>query len=66
LKEQLLIQNMVRPKLFASNLLGEVKTDHILFVASGAFSNSKPTDLIPEVAYLNYFFDFLVTWSFTH
>ena len=27
---------------------GEVKTDHILFVASGAFSNAKPTDLIPE------------------
>lgn len=28
---------------------GEVKTDHILFVASGAFSNAKPTDLIPEL-----------------
>jgi len=28
---------------------GEVKTDHILFVTSGAFSNSKPTDLIPEL-----------------
>ena len=27
---------------------GMVKTDHILFVASGAFHNSKPSDLIPE------------------
>ena len=25
-----------------------VKTDHILFVASGAFHTSKPSDLIPE------------------
>jgi ATP-dependent HslUV protease ATP-binding subunit HslU len=28
---------------------GVVKTDHILFVAAGAFSFSKPTDLIPEL-----------------
>jgi ATP-dependent HslUV protease ATP-binding subunit HslU len=27
---------------------GMVKTDHILFVASGAFHNVKPSDLIPE------------------
>jgi ATP-dependent HslUV protease ATP-binding subunit HslU len=27
---------------------GAVKTDHILFVASGAFHTSKPSDLIPE------------------
>jgi ATP-dependent HslUV protease ATP-binding subunit HslU len=27
---------------------GVVKTDHILFVASGAFHTSKPSDLIPE------------------
>ena len=27
---------------------GLVRTDHILFVASGAFHNSKPSDLIPE------------------
>ena len=27
---------------------GMVKTDHILFVASGAFHNAKPSDLIPE------------------
>lgn len=28
---------------------GPVKTDHILFVASGAFHTSKPSDLIPEL-----------------
>ena len=28
---------------------GMVRTDHILFVASGAFHNSKPSDLIPEL-----------------
>jgi ATP-dependent HslUV protease ATP-binding subunit HslU len=28
---------------------GDVKTDHILFVGSGAFSHAKPTDLIPEL-----------------
>ncbi|MDH3510880.1 MAG: ATP-dependent protease ATPase subunit HslU [Gammaproteobacteria bacterium] len=28
---------------------GMVKTDHILFIASGAFSNCKPSDLIPEL-----------------
>ena len=28
---------------------GPVKTDHILFIAAGAFSNSKPSDLIPEL-----------------
>jgi ATP-dependent HslUV protease ATP-binding subunit HslU len=27
---------------------GMVKTDHILFVASGAFHSAKPSDLIPE------------------
>ena len=27
---------------------GAVRTDHILFVASGAFHTSKPSDLIPE------------------
>ena len=27
---------------------GAVRTDHILFVASGAFHSSKPSDLIPE------------------
>ena len=28
---------------------GMVKTDHVLFVASGAFYSSKPSDLIPEL-----------------
>ncbi len=28
---------------------GMVKTDHILFIASGAFHTSKPSDLIPEM-----------------
>ncbi|NKB64120.1 MAG: ATP-dependent protease ATPase subunit HslU [Gammaproteobacteria bacterium] len=28
---------------------GMVKTDHILFIASGAFALSKPSDLIPEL-----------------
>ena len=28
---------------------GMVKTDHILFIAAGAFSFSKPSDLIPEL-----------------
>jgi len=29
--------------------LGAIKTDHILFIASGAFHLSKPSDLIPEL-----------------
>ena len=28
---------------------GQVKTDHVLFVASGAFHVSKPSDLLPEL-----------------
>ena len=28
---------------------GQVRTDHILFIASGAFHASKPSDLIPEM-----------------
>jgi ATP-dependent HslUV protease ATP-binding subunit HslU len=28
---------------------GMVRTDHILFIASGAFHNAKPADLIPEL-----------------
>jgi len=28
---------------------GMIKTDHILFIASGAFHTSKPSDLIPEL-----------------
>ncbi|MCB4755229.1 MAG: ATP-dependent protease ATPase subunit HslU [Sulfurovum sp.] len=29
--------------------LGSIKTDHILFIAAGAFHLSKPSDLIPEL-----------------
>jgi ATP-dependent HslUV protease ATP-binding subunit HslU len=32
-----------------STKYGTVKTDHMLFIASGAFSLSKPSDLIPEL-----------------
>ena len=32
-----------------STKYGMVKTDHILFIASGAFHASKPSDLIPEL-----------------
>jgi ATP-dependent HslUV protease ATP-binding subunit HslU len=32
-----------------STKYGMVKTDHVLFIASGAFSLSKPSDLIPEL-----------------
>ena len=28
---------------------GAVKTDHILFIASGAFHSAKPSDLLPEL-----------------
>lgn len=28
---------------------GMIKTDHILFISAGAFSSSKPSDLIPEL-----------------
>ena len=32
-----------------STKYGHVKTDHVLFIASGAFHLSKPSDLIPEL-----------------
>ncbi|WP_448103125.1 ATP-dependent protease ATPase subunit HslU [Luteibacter jiangsuensis] len=32
-----------------STRYGSIKTDHILFIASGAFSLAKPSDLIPEL-----------------
>ncbi len=32
-----------------STKYGTVKTDHILFIASGAFHTSKPSDLVPEL-----------------
>ena len=28
---------------------GSIKTEHILFIAAGAFHLSKPSDLIPEL-----------------
>jgi ATP-dependent HslUV protease ATP-binding subunit HslU len=33
-----------------STKYGMVRTDHILFIASGAFHLAKPSDLIPELA----------------
>jgi ATP-dependent HslUV protease ATP-binding subunit HslU len=32
-----------------STKYGQVKTDHVLFIASGAFHMAKPSDLIPEL-----------------
>src|SRR5690606_35151754 len=32
-----------------STKFGMVKSDHVLFIASGAFHLSKPSDLIPEL-----------------
>ncbi len=32
-----------------STKYGQVKTDHVLFIASGAFHLSKPSDLLPEL-----------------
>jgi ATP-dependent HslUV protease ATP-binding subunit HslU len=32
-----------------STKYGPIKTDHMLFIASGAFSLAKPSDLIPEL-----------------
>jgi ATP-dependent HslUV protease ATP-binding subunit HslU len=32
-----------------STKYGQLKTDHVLFIASGAFHMSKPSDLIPEL-----------------
>jgi ATP-dependent HslUV protease ATP-binding subunit HslU len=29
---------------------GPMKTDHVLFIASGAFHVNKPSDLLPELA----------------
>ena len=32
-----------------STKYGPVKTDHVLFIASGAFHAAKPSDLLPEL-----------------
>jgi len=46
------IQRDLLPIVEGSNVMtkyGMVKTDHILFIAAGAFHSSKPSDLIPEM-----------------
>ncbi|MFH1727817.1 MAG: ATP-dependent protease ATPase subunit HslU [Pseudomonadota bacterium] len=46
------VQRDILPIVEGSNVMtkyGMIKTDHILFVASGAFHISKPSDLIPEL-----------------
>src|ERR1700755_550966 len=47
------VQRDLLPIVEGSNVqtkYGMVKTDHVLFVAAGAFHVSKPSDLIPELA----------------
>ncbi len=46
------VQRDLLPIVEGSNVatkIGNVKTDHILFIAAGAFHISKPSDLIPEL-----------------
>ncbi len=46
------VQRDILPIVEGSNVAtkyGMVKTDHILFIAAGAFTMSKPSDLIPEL-----------------
>lgn len=46
------VQRDILPIVEGSTVMtkyGAVKTDHILFIAAGAFSVSKPSDLIPEL-----------------
>jgi ATP-dependent HslUV protease ATP-binding subunit HslU len=46
------VQRDLLPIVEGSNVLtkyGMVKTDHVLFIASGAFHITKPSDLIPEL-----------------
>ncbi len=46
------VQRDLLPIVEGSNVMtkyGLVKTDHVLFIASGAFHVSKPSDLIPEL-----------------
>ena len=46
------VQRDLLPIVEGSNVntrYGMVKTDHILFIAAGAFSSSKPSDLVPEL-----------------
>jgi len=46
------VQRDILPIIEGSTVMtkhGAVKTDHILFIAAGAFTTSKPSDLIPEL-----------------
>src|SRR5437870_7532093 len=46
------VQRVILPIVEGTNVStkhGMVKTDHILFIAAGAFHVSKPSDLIPEL-----------------
>ncbi len=46
------VQRDILPIIEGSTVMtkyGAVKTDHILFIAAGAFTSSKPSDLIPEL-----------------
>ncbi len=46
------VQRDILPIVEGSTVMtkyGPVKTDHILFIAAGAFHESKPSDLIPEL-----------------
>jgi len=46
------VQRDLLPVVEGSNVVtkyGMVKSDHVLFIASGAFHTSKPSDLIPEL-----------------
>jgi ATP-dependent HslUV protease ATP-binding subunit HslU len=46
------VQRDLLPIIEGSNVMtkyGMIKTNHILFIAAGAFHNKKPSDLIPEL-----------------
>lgn len=46
------VQRDILPVVEGTNVVtkyGMIKTDHILFIASGAFHSAKPSDLIPEL-----------------
>ena len=46
------VQRDILPIVEGSNVVtkyGVIKTDHVLFIAAGAFHSSKPADMIPEL-----------------
>lgn len=46
------VQRDLLPVIEGTNVLtkyGMIRTDHILFIAAGAFHNARPSDLIPEL-----------------